>query len=90
MELRDADGDAAAERIERRWFAAFKAASAVRSECEALLDQMEQLETAWHDARIRLANIESLRDELGNELAGLHSADVTPPLLARARVMTAA
>jgi hypothetical protein len=37
MVYRDAEGDAAAERLERRWFAAFKAASAARTECEELV-----------------------------------------------------
>jgi len=60
--------DAAADRLERRWFAAFKAASAARAECEALLDQMARIETAWNLARTKLAEIEAMRDALGSEL----------------------
>jgi hypothetical protein len=60
--------DAAADRLERRWFAAFRAASAARAECEALLDQRERIEATWNQARVRLAEIEAIRDSLGDEL----------------------
>jgi hypothetical protein len=63
--------DAAADMLERRWFAAFKAASAVRAECEALLESIESTEAAWARAREQLAKLESLRDSLGEELAEL-------------------
>jgi hypothetical protein len=65
----EAEGDGAADRLERRWFAAFKAASAVRGECEALLGEMERVQRAWNHARIRLADFEAVRDLLGEELA---------------------
>ena len=65
------DGEAAAEMLERRWFAAFKAASAVRAECEALLEAIEMTEEAWARAREQLAKLEALRDSLGQELAEL-------------------
>jgi hypothetical protein len=68
---RNADEDAAAVLLERRWFAAFKAASNARAECEALLDAVEVSERAWNEARVRLAELEMLRDRLGEELAGL-------------------
>jgi len=60
--------DAAADRLERRWFAAFRAASAARVECEVLLDQREQIEATWNQARVRLAEIEAIRDALGEEI----------------------
>jgi hypothetical protein len=63
--------DIAADRLERRWFAAFRAASAARAECEALLEQMERIETAWNYARVRLAEIEGIRDALGEEVLQL-------------------
>ena len=44
------DGDAAANLLERRWFAAFKAASGVRTECEALLESMALIEATWSRA----------------------------------------
>ncbi len=68
---RNADEDVAAVLLERRWFAAFKAASSVRSECEALLDAIENSERAWNEARVRLAELEMLRDRLGEELAAV-------------------
>lgn len=88
MSNRNPDGDGAAERLERRWFAAFKAASTVRAECEELLDAMERCEQAWNRARARLSQLEALRDALGEELAELDAADaLTAP---RAAVMSAA
>jgi len=90
MAYHNAEGDAAAERLERRWFAAFKAASAARAECEALLDEMDRFEMVWNEARIRLAELEALRDVLGEELAGLEHADNTASAGAQLDVMTAA
>jgi hypothetical protein len=69
MTNRYMDGDAAAEMLERRWFAALKAASAARAECEALLEAIEMTEAAWAQAREQLVKLESLRDTLGEELA---------------------
>jgi len=63
--------DAAAEMLERRWFAAFNAASAARAECEALVEALQMAEAAWGEARRRLIKLESLRDALGEELAEL-------------------
>jgi hypothetical protein len=65
------DGDAAANLLERRWFAAFKAASGVRAECETLLESMALTQVAWNRARARLAELEALRDALGEELEAL-------------------
>jgi hypothetical protein len=62
------DRDAAANLLERRWFAAFKAASGIRAECEALLESMATTEAAWRRARARLVELEALRDALGEEL----------------------
>ena len=65
------EGDVAAERLERRWFAAFKAASNARAKCEDLLEAMESTEAAWNRARARLSELEALRDALGEELSEL-------------------
>jgi chromosome segregation ATPase len=65
------DGEPAAALLERRWFAAFKAASGVRAECEALLESMALVQTAWSRARARLAELEALRDALEEELESL-------------------
>jgi hypothetical protein len=63
--------DVAADRLERGWFAAFRAASAARAECEALLEEMERIEISWNHARVRLAEIEAIRDALGEEITQL-------------------
>ena len=65
------DSDAAADLLQRRWFAAFKAASAVRAECETLLESMALAEAAWGRSRMRLCELEALRDALGEELEAL-------------------
>jgi hypothetical protein len=65
------EGGAAAEMLERRWFAAFKAASVARAECEALVEALKMTQAAWNEARNRLVKLESLRDALGDELAEL-------------------
>jgi hypothetical protein len=81
--------DISAVLLEHRWFAAFKAASRVRAECETLLDAIDAQERAWNEARIRLAELEMLRDRLGEQLASIHGAD--PELMpVRAEVMPAA
>ena len=64
--------DAAAELLERRWFAAFKAASQARAECEALLESISQAEAAWSSARVHLCSLEALRDALSDELEALN------------------
>jgi len=74
LQYREADEDVAAVLLERRWFAAFRAASSARAECEALLDAMDANERAWNEARIRLAELEMLRDSLSEQLAGIDGA----------------
>ncbi len=73
--IRNADEDAAAVLLERRWFAAFTAASSARAQCEALLDAIEVSERAWNEARVRLAELEILRDMLGEELAAMECTE---------------
>jgi hypothetical protein len=65
------EGEPAAALLERRWFAAFKAASDVRAECEALLESMAVTQAAWCRARARLSELEALRDVLGDEFEAL-------------------
>ena len=65
------EGGAAAKMLERRWFAAFNAASTVHAECEALVEALQMTEAAWNAARKRLVKLELLRDALGEELAEL-------------------
>ena len=77
MHDRNPEGDPEAGRLERRWFAAFKAASNARAECEELLEAMAASEAAWNRARARLSLLEAVRDSLGEELAALD--DSNPP-----------
>ncbi len=90
LAYRNADEDAAAVLLERRWFAAFKAASNARAECEALLDAIEVSERAWNEARVRLAELEMLRDSLGEELAGIECIEGGAEPQLRGEVMPAA
>jgi hypothetical protein len=71
MIKRYVDGEPAAVLLERRWFAAFKAASGVRAECESLLESMTIVQTAWSRARTRLSELEAMRDALEEELDAL-------------------
>jgi hypothetical protein len=90
MTNRYMDGDAAANLLERRWFAAFKAASTVRAECETLLESMALTEAAWSVARARLCELESLRDALGEELEAMDEREDRIPAEDSSAVMSAA
>ncbi len=61
--------DSEANLVERRWFAAHAAAKAMHAECAVLLQAKEQADAAWRRARSKLAELEDLRDALGEELA---------------------
>jgi hypothetical protein len=87
---RDTVGDAAANLLERRWFAAFKAASGVRAECETLLESMALTQAAWGRARARLSELEALRDALGEELEALDEREAANPAEDSREVMSAA
>jgi hypothetical protein len=84
------DGDAAANLLERRWFAAFKAASGVRTECEALLESMALTQVAWSRARARLAELEAMRDALGEELEAMDEREEQSAAEVSDTVMSAA
>jgi hypothetical protein len=64
-----AEGDAAADLLERRWFASLTAVRTMQTECEVLREVMELAESSWRRARGELARLEALRDALGEELA---------------------
>jgi hypothetical protein len=87
---RHMDSDAAANLLERRWFAAFKAASGVRAECEALLESLALTQSAWSRARARLSELEALRDALGEELEALDECEGPTPAENSNAVMSAA
>jgi CHAD domain-containing protein len=65
---RTAPDDAEADRLERQWFGARRAAAEARSECEILSEVMARVADSWRDARARLAELEALRDALGDAL----------------------
>ncbi len=90
MSNRYMDGDAAANLLERRWFAAFKAASGVRAECETLLESIALTQVAWSRARARLAELEAMRDALGEELEAMDEREEQIPAEEPDTVMSAA
>jgi hypothetical protein len=90
MTNRYLDSDAAADLLQRRWFAAFKAASAVRAECETLLETIALTEAAWSRSRVRLCELEALRDALGEELELVEAGDDRRPKPFLEPVMSAA
>lgn len=65
----EAEGDAAADLLERRWFASMAAARSKQAECEALLEVMALAKASWHDSRVELSKLEKLRDALDAEMA---------------------
>src|ERR1700674_3956679 len=71
MAARFADPEPATELLERRWFAALAAAKSLQAECDVLLGVLEQSADAWRRARAQLAQLEALRDALGNQLAAM-------------------
>jgi hypothetical protein len=91
MSSRYVDGDAATEMLERRWFATDKLAEATRSECDVLREVAMAAEASWRRACKQLAELEALRDALGDELSRLdeYCPEPHPQLLPRS-VMSAA
>jgi hypothetical protein len=65
-----ADRDAASL-IERGWFSSIAAVRTAQAECEVLRKVMELAESAWRRARTQLAELEYLRDALGDQLADI-------------------
>ncbi len=62
--------DHAAALLEQRWFAVQRAAAGAQAECEALAEKLLFARAAWQRARNRVVELESLRDALGEKLAG--------------------
>jgi len=73
------DRDAAANLLERRWFSSITAVRAAEAECEVLREVLELAESAWRRARMQLAELECLRDALGDEVMSL---DIESPQIA--------
>jgi hypothetical protein len=55
--------------LERRWFAAHKAAHTMRAECVILREVMHTAHANWRDARAKLANLDALCSVLEDEYA---------------------
>jgi hypothetical protein len=66
----------AANLLERRWFAAGRAAAELQIECDALTHVLEQAQDAWRTARARLSQLAALRDALGEELVAGDERDL--------------
>jgi hypothetical protein len=73
------DDDAAANLIERRWFAAHAKVKTLQEECEVMREVMEQAAMAYRGARTQLAHLEALRDGLAQRLA--HPEGAQRPLV---------
>jgi hypothetical protein len=87
----NAEGDAAASLLERRWFASITAVRAMRAECEVLREVMELAEDSWRRSRGQLARLEALRDALGEEMADRDGQEQhAAPLEAQAAISSAA
>jgi hypothetical protein len=68
---RSVDAAPATELLERRWFAAFAAVKSLQAECDVLLGVLELSGDEWRRACAQLAQLEALRDALGNQLAAM-------------------
>ena len=63
--------DSESNLLERRWFAADRAAAETQSECDALARALDLTHAALRDAQARFSHLEALRDALGDELAAI-------------------
>jgi hypothetical protein len=71
MAARVVDAEPATELLERRWFAAFAAVKSLQAECDVLLGVLELSGDEWRRACAQLAQLEALRDALGNQLTAM-------------------
>jgi hypothetical protein len=85
MPTRFDEDDPADGLMERRWFAIDREAGRLQSECDTLAEVRAMAENAWHGARLRLMELEAIRDALGQEIARRHDAgsSVREPCLDR-------
>jgi hypothetical protein len=89
----DVERDAAANLLERRWFSCITAVRTAEAECEVLREVLEIAESAWRRARTQLAELECLRDALGDQVAALDTFAVAAPMPSpprNPRIMSAA
>jgi hypothetical protein len=67
----DRDDDGLALHLERRWFAAERAAAEAKVHCDTLSQVLELARSEWMHARMRLAHLEALRDGFCDEIAAI-------------------
>ena len=75
---REPGAEVAGELIERRWFALLSAIRSLQGECELLLEASKLADTAWRRACAQLAQFETLRDELEEQICGRPPFAVKP------------
>jgi chromosome segregation ATPase len=63
--------DSESDLLERRWFAADRAAAEIQSQCDALARALDLTHAALRDARAKCSHLQALRDALGDELAAV-------------------
>jgi hypothetical protein len=68
MADRELGTEAAADLIERRWFALLSAIKSLQGECAILLEASKLAEIAWRRACVQLAEFEALRDALEEQM----------------------
>jgi hypothetical protein len=66
---RELGAEAAADLIERRWFALLCAIKSLQGECAILLEASKLAEIAWRRACAQLAEFEALRDALEEQMS---------------------
>jgi hypothetical protein len=66
---RELGAEAAADLIERRWFALRSAIKSLQGECAVLLEASKLAEIAWRRACLQLAEFEALHDALEEQMS---------------------
>jgi hypothetical protein len=81
---RELGAEAPAELIERRWFALLSAIKSLQGECATLLEASKLAEIAWRRACVQLAEFETLRDALEEQMSATPSLPKKPTTRLRA------
>ncbi len=84
--LVDRESDAeAGDLVERRWFAVLSAIRSLRGECEILLEASKLANDAWRRACTQLAEFETLRDALEDQMSARPTWVARPPVRLRVK-----
>lgn len=73
------------ELIERRWFALMSAIKSLQAECSVLFEASKLADVAWRRACTQLAEFETLRDALEDQLSARSSRMLAPIARLKAR-----